>query len=233
MLKKLDNRLFIIGVAHVLPSSASEVEEIIMRERPDVVAVELDPIRYIALTQGKKPKFRDMIRTGPNLFLMSALLQLTQGKFSRQTGMPAGEDMLAAIRKANEVGAQVKFIDRYIGITMQRLIEGMSRREKFRLFLQMLIALLPFGKEVDLERLTEEKMIAHLLDELRSLSPKAYDVLIAERDSYMSSNLAELLLSGKKVVCVVGAGHVPGIYDRMSKWISGGWSLSLKYKAGD
>lgn len=230
MLKKIDDRLFLIGVAHVLPSSAREVEEVIERERPDVVAVELDPVRYITLTRGKGPKFRDLIQGGPNLLLMSALLQLIQGKFSRQTGMPAGDDMLAAIKKANEVGAHVKFIDRYIGITMQRLIHGMPLREKLRLFLQMLLTLLPFGKEVDLKRLTEEEMVAHLLNELRSLSPRAYSVLIEERDSYMSSRLAELLLSGKRVVCVVGAGHVPGIYRRLSGWISSGWSLNLKYK---
>ncbi len=51
--------------------------------------------------------------------------------------------------------------------------------------------------------------------------------------AYMSSKLAAFLLAGKKVVCVVGAGHVPGIYERMSKLISGGWGMRFDYQVGD
>ncbi len=233
MLKRIGGHLVLIGVAHVLPQSAAEVGEIIAAERPDIVAVELDPARYMALTQGRKPGILDMLRTGPNILLLSALIYLTQGKFSRQTGMQAGEEMLVAIDKAKEIGAQAQFIDRDIGITLNRLVSGMSTREKVRLFGNLLVGLLPVGKEVDVERLTEEQMVANLLSEFRKLSPTAYQALIAERDAYMSSKLAAFLLAGKKVVCVVGAGHVPGIYERMSKLISGGWGMRFDYQVGD
>jgi len=55
-------------------------------------------------------------------------------------------------------------------------------------------------------------------------------VLIEERDTYMASRL-EMLLSLKvgKVACIVGAGHVPGIYDRLSTGISSGWGMKLEY----
>lgn len=232
VLKKIDNRLYIIGVAHVLPRSAAEVGELITRERPDIVAVELDPIRYMALTQGKSTGLFDAIRAGPNLFLLSALLYLTQGKFSRQTGMPAGEEMLVALKHAREVGAQIQFIDQNIGITLQRLVNRMSRREKLMLFGQLLVSLLPVGKSVDLESLTDDQIVDSLLNEFKKTSPTAYEVLIMERDSYMSSRLTALLLSGKKVVCVVGAGHVPGIYEKLSKLTSGEWRMNLDYTVG-
>jgi pheromone shutdown protein TraB len=47
----------------------------------------------------------------------------------------------------------------------------------------------------------------------------------------MAAKLITLLLSGKKIVCVVGAGHVPGIYERLSRMLSGSWSLTLEYRA--
>ena len=232
MIKRIGSHLVIIGVAHVLPSSAAEVGEIIAAERPDVVAVELDPMRYMAMTRGNKPGILDAMRAGPNILLLSALIYLTQGKFSRQTGMQAGEEMLVAVNKAKEIGAQVQLIDRDIGITLQRLVSGMSMREKLRLFGNLLVSLLPVGKGVEIERITEEHMVESLLVEFKKLSPTAYDVLIDERNAYMSSRLATILLSGKKVVCVVGAGHVPGIYGRMGKLISGGWRMSINYSAG-
>lgn len=233
MIRKIGDQLFIIGVAHVLPRSAAEVGEIIESERPDIVAVELDPTRYLAMTQGRKAGLLDMVRAGPNILLLSALIYLTQGKFSKQTGMEAGEEMLVAMKKAKEIGAQVHLIDRDIGTTMQRLVGGMSFREKLRLFGNLLVSLLPVGKEVELERVTEEQMVENLLAEFRKLSPTAYEVLIRERDSHMASRLANFLLAGKKVVCVVGAGHVPGIHERMSKMTYSTWKTSFDYSAGD
>ncbi len=232
MLKKLDSRLFLVGVAHVLPKSAAEVGDVIAKERPDVVAVELCPARYLALTQeSKRLGALDVMRAGPKLLLLSGLIYLIQSKFSRQTGMPAGEEMLVAIKHAREVGAEVKLIDQDIGLTLQRLMDRMSWRERFRLFGELLVGLLPVVKRVELERLTDEQIVGYLLRDLERVSPTAYDVLIRERDAYMASRLTTLLLAGKRVVCVVGAGHVPGIYNRLTE-ISSGWRISLKYNVG-
>lgn len=236
MLKKLDDRLFLIGTAHVLPKSAEEVKEVIVGERPEVVAVELCPTRYLALTQGlKRASMLEAVRArGARLFLLNGLLYLLQKKFSRQTGMPAGEEMLVAIRYAQEVGARVELIDRDISITLQRLINRMSWRERVGLFAELLLGLLPFGKRVELERLTSDQIVTYLLQELKRTSPTAYQVLIRERDAYMASRVATLLsTSTGKVVCVVGAGHVPGIYERLSKGPSGSWRISVEYKVSD
>ena len=234
MLKKLDDRLFLIGVAHVLPKSATEVREVIARERPEVVAVELCPTRYFVLThRGKRPGALDALRAGPKLALLSGLLYMVQGKFARQTGMPAGEEMLIAIRHAREIGARVELIDQDINITLQRLINRMPWRERLRLFAELLLGLLPFGKRVELERVTDEQIVTYLLQELKRVSPTAYEVLIKERDAYMASRVAMLLsASTGKVTCVVGAGHVPGIYERLSKGISGSWRISVEYRVG-
>jgi len=233
VLKKIGEQLFLIGVAHVLPTSAAEVGEVIKRERPDVVAVELCPTRYLVLTQGgQRPRVLDAARAGPKLLLLSGLLWLLQNKFSRQTGMPAGEEMLVAIKHAREIGARIELIDRDIGLTFQRLIDLMPWRERLRLFAELLIGLLPIGKPVKLERLTDEQIVNYILEDLKRASPILYEVLIQERDAYMASKLAMLLSESKKVVCVVGAGHVPGIFDRLSRGNPEGWGASLKYEVG-
>lgn len=232
LLKKIDDRLFLIGVAHVLPKSAAEVRDIIEKERPDIVAVELCPARYMALTQkGKRPGALDVARAGPNLLLFGGLINLLQNKFSHQTGMPAGEEMLVAVEHARKIGARIELIDRDIGLTLQRLIDRMSLRERLRMFAELLIGLLPIGKRVELEQLTDEQIVAYLLDELKQYSPTAYEVLIQERDAYMASRLAMLLAEGAKVACVVGAGHVPGILERFGAGIPG-WKASIEYNVG-
>lgn len=235
MLKKLGDRLFLVGVAHVLPKSTVEVARVISKERPDIIAVELCPVRYLALTRGlKRPSILEVMRAGGiKLSLLNSLFYLLQKKFSHQTGMPAGEEMLVAIRHAQEIGARVELIDRDIGITMQRLTDCMPWRERLRLFAELLLGLLPFGKRVELERLTDDKIVAYLLHELEQASPAAYQVLIRERDAYMASRVAILLsASTGKVACVVGAGHVPGIYERLSRGISGSWRMSVGYRVG-
>ena len=40
----------IVGTAHVSPESVAEVQEVIHAVKPDTVCVELDPMRYEALT---------------------------------------------------------------------------------------------------------------------------------------------------------------------------------------
>ncbi|MEM3421274.1 MAG: TraB family protein [Candidatus Hadarchaeum sp.] len=232
MIKKIGDRLTIVGVAHVLPKSVEEAKGVIASERPDLVAVELDPARYLALTRGTRAGILDFWRAGPEAWLLTALILLLQGKFSRQTGVAAGEEMLAAVQKAREIGAQVHLIDRDIGITLNRLVSGMPAREKLRLFGNLIVSLLPLGKGFELSRITEEQVVENLLQEFRKLSPRAYDILISERDRYMAMRLAEFLLSGKRVVCVVGAGHVLGVWKELNQLLAGKWSLNLEYSAG-
>jgi pheromone shutdown protein TraB len=138
-------------------------------------------------------------------------MTLLQARFSHQTGMPAGKEMLAAVEKAKEIGAEVIFIDQDIRLTLHRVNELMPWRERVWLTFQLLLSLLPLRRGVRLEEFTEEQVVSQLLEGFKRLSPTTYRVLIDERDAFMSSRLLPLLESGKNVVCVVGAGHVPGI----------------------
>lgn len=217
MLKKLDDRLILVGVAHVLPKSMAEVQATILREQPEVVGVELCPARYLLLTSGARRGAEAVPTGGFQIALLNRLLYFLQRRVARQTGMPAGEEMLTAVRSARKTGARVELIDRDINVTLQRLIGRMKTREKFRLGAELLLSLLPFGQRIELERVTEEQIVEQLLSSLKQSSPTAYEVLIRERDEYMAAKIEKLLVaSSGKVVCVVGAGHVPGLYRRLS-----------------
>jgi len=222
LLRKLGDRLTLVGVAHILPRSRDEAKAAIEGELPEVVAVELCQARYATLMgEVERAGAREAMRArelGP--FVLNKFFYFLQTKFAHRTGMPAGEEMLVAIECAREVGAKVELIDRDINLTLRRLVERMGAREKLRLLLELLLGLLPLGGRVELEKLTEEEMVAYLLSSLKRALPSAYEVLIEERNSYMAAKIALLLASTKgKIVCVVGAGHVFGLCRRLeSKW---------------
>ena len=217
MLKKLDDRLILVGVAHVLPKSMAEVRTVISKERPEVVGVELCPSRYLLLTSGARGGAGGAPRGQFQLAIFNKLIYLLQRRVSQQTGMPAGEEMLTAIKSAREAGSRVELIDRDIGVILQRLVGRMGLREKIRLGLELLLGFLPIGNRVNLERVMEEQVIEGLLSSLKRSSPTSYEVLIRERDEYMAARIERLLAaSSGKVVCVVGAGHIPGIYQRLA-----------------
>ncbi|MEW6222767.1 MAG: TraB/GumN family protein [Candidatus Hadarchaeota archaeon] len=229
-MRKIGNSFFLLGVAHVLPQSIEDARETIVRERPDIVAVELDAARYLALLQGEQQQTVKNLRAGMRLSILSVIMYLIQSRFSRQTGMPAGVEMLEAIKAAREVGARVELVDREIGVTLRRLNEAVPLGEKARVFANLLISFFPFQGRPKLDRLTEDEVVDFLLHEFRNISPETHKVLISERDAYMASRLIHLMNSGK-VVCVVGAGHVPGIYKLLEEAV-GGWGVKLEYRSG-
>jgi pheromone shutdown-related protein TraB len=82
---------------------------------------------------------------------------------------------------------------------------------------------------IELDRITDDDVVTQLMGELREFSPGAATALLDERDAYIAGNLRELELhaiskeetsadagaaeeeEGRKIVAVVGAGHVAGI----------------------
>lgn len=234
LLQRLGDRLTLVGVAHILPKSRIEAEKIIRQERPDIVAVELCPSRY-ALLMGaaKQAGAMEALRgRGLKFFILNRLLYHLQAKFSRRTGMPAGEEMVAAIKCAQEVGARIELIDRDVGVTLQRLINRMSKREKLRLLLELLLGFLPLGPRIELEKLTEEEVVVYMLSSLKKALPRAYEVLIEERDSHMAAKIAWLLATSEgRIICVVGAGHVSGLLQRL-RAAQSNWHVSLRYSIG-
>lgn len=207
------DNVVIVGTAHILDKSIAEVKEAIAREKPDVVALELDPARLHALLgQAKEVPLREVLKSG-KLYLLLAhwLLATLQRKLGAEVGVEPGAEMKAAYEEATKAGARVALIDRDVGITFQRLFAEMGLREKFRLFRALVGSFAGRGEEVDLGNITEKATVDRLVGELRRFSPTAARVLVDERDATMAANLLALSRSHRKVVAVVGAGHREGI----------------------
>ncbi len=237
MLTKLRDGFFLVGVAHILPKSMQDVREVIEREKPEVVAVELDETRYAMLTGFGRAAPAE-VKTKHSVSILGGLIGLLQTKFSRQTGMQAGEEMLVAIDQAMRIGANIKLIDQDINVTLNRINEQMPMSERIWLMFQLFISIIPSRKKVKLENITEDQVVHNLVNEFRRLSPTTHRVLIEERDDYMSSAVLPLLTSGRRVVCVVGAGHVPGIQRRLEEALretreKNWWASKIEFEYGD
>lgn len=212
---KLNGREFVlVGTAHISKKSVQLVEDVINKEKPDTVAVELCRKRYEVLK--KKDRWREtkiskIIKEGKAYLLLANLILANfQRKLGEKLGVEPGAEMLAAVDSARKNKARVEFVDRDIVITMKRAFNSMGFVEKFKILSSFFFD--TFSSQVDeemVEKLKDKNMISEAIETLASAAPSAKKVLIDERDSYIASKL--LKSKGKKIVSVIGAGHLEGI----------------------
>ena len=211
----MNGRIILVGTAHVSDRSVAEVNEVIEREKPDIVAVELCKGRYRALKgeeETKEVNIKELL-SGSKFyyFLVQLLLAYVQKKIGTDQGTKPGTEMLSAIEKAEKTGARVALIDRDIQVTLERFWNKMSFFEKLKLFGSLVGASLGFGtKEIDVNAITNDDVVTQLVSGLRKFAPGAASVLLDERNAIMAKNLLDTSKEGK-VVAVVGAAHCEGI----------------------
>ncbi|MDI6885812.1 MAG: TraB/GumN family protein [archaeon] len=151
--------ILLVGTGHVLEKSVKEVEEVIAREKPDVVAVELCAARYQAL-KGEMRDFspKELLSAGnPFLILTHWLLAYVQRKIGKEVGIEPGADMMAAIKKAEELGCKIALIDRPIQITMQRFWKKMRFVEKLKMVFSIIFSIARLGRNGNGEESESEK----------------------------------------------------------------------------
>ena len=210
----------IIGTAHVSKESIEEVREAIIAEQPDVVAVELDINRFqnmMAEKNGQEKQdvnIRDLIKGDKlSIFLVSIFLSYLQRKIGDDLGVKPGSEMLAAIETAEEIGAKVALIDRDISVTLKRALNKMSFFEKAKFVYGILASFFSKEEIEDVESIKDGDTLNEVMEYFKEMSPKAYDVLVTERDAYMANRLQDI--TEGNVVVVIGAGHKRGITEYM------------------
>jgi len=215
------DNLTIIGTAHVSEKSVEEVRNTILECEPDIVAVELDAARYQNLlnekngvNEEKEIKIREILK-GNNftMFLVSGFLSYFQKKIGDEVGVKPGSEMLAAAEAAEEAGAKVALIDRDIQITLKRALNQMSFWEKAKFVYSIIASFFSKDEAIDdIESIKQGDALEEVMGYFQEMSPRAYEVLVAERDAFMAQRLLDL---DGKVVAVVGAGHKKGIQKNM------------------
>jgi len=195
--------------------SADTVKNFIEEEKPDSVCIELCPSRFQSITNPDKWKEMDIItiikQKKSLLLLVNLILSAFQKRLARQLGIKPGQEMIQAIQSAQENNINLVLADRDIQITFTRIWKKLSFFGKLRLFFMLLLSM--FNKEdiseEEIEKLKSEDMLTAALQDLATSFPRLKNTLIDERDQYLAEKIKNS--SGKKVVAIVGAGHVPGI----------------------
>jgi pheromone shutdown-related protein TraB len=213
----------LIGTAHVSKKSIEDVCAAIDELRPDVVCVELCESRYRALTSQSAWADLDIfkvIREGKTLFLLANLaIGAYQRRIGQKLGVKPGAELLAAVEKAQEVGARVELVDRDIHITLKRTWANLRFSDKLGLLSAILGSLVSRrGEELteeDIESLKDQANLSRILDEFARELPSVREPLIDERDQFLMSGIEQA--GGERVVAVVGAAHVPGMKRHFQK----------------
>lgn len=220
---QVGENILLVGTAHVSRTSVEEVKQAIAEFAPDVVAVELDETRHKAITQKDEweaTPFTKLLK-GNTLyfFLVQTLLASYQRRMGMEEGVEAGAEMVAALQAGEEAGAEVSLADRNIAITFRRAFVSMGFGEKMRISWELMKALVglegrPDGPE-SVDDLLDQDLISTMMEELGEFAPSIKTVLIDERDLYLSTRIREAARGGKRVVAVVGAGHMKGIQKQL------------------
>lgn len=218
---KIEEREFIvIGTAHISRESADLVKDVIEKEKPDTVCIELDQQRYKALAEKKKWESLDLKTLIKEkqlaTLIINILLSSYQKRLGEKLGVMPGVELLAAAETAKQNNIHIELCDRDVRITLKRAWHSMSFWQKMK-FVSFAFAGLFEQQEISEEQLREMRKrdtVTELMNELGKAVPVLKTVLIDERDRYLTQKMKDA--PGNKIVAVVGAGHVTGICNELN-----------------
>ena len=213
----------LLGTAHVSQASIDAVMAAIDSGRFDAVAVELDEQRHKALTHPDALAQLDLVKVirekkvAP--FAANLALAAYQRRLAEQLGIEPGAELKAAATEAVARGLPLQLIDRDVGITFRRILQGLSWWDRAKLIGGVAGGLFADDdvSAEDIERLKEGDMLESSFGEFARDTPSLYATLIDERDQYMAAMLRERGDGATRVLAVVGAGHLKG----MAKYLAG------------
>ena len=219
---KYKNLVF-LGTSHIAKQSLGEVKKRIEEEKPSIIALELDKKRLHALMSKAQRKidFRSIKNIGFKGFLFSLFGAWAERKLGRLVGVAPGSEMKEAIKIAKRENIGIALIDQDIEITLQRLSNSITWKEKLNFLIDLLKALFLRNKEIDfdLTKVPDKRIIKKLTNNLKERYPNIYKVLIEERNAVIANNITKLMDSApdKKILVILGAGHIDDVLELVKK----------------
>ena len=218
----------LIGTAHVSRGSIEEVSAIIREEKPDLICVELDEGRYASITQKESWENLNMVKVfkeGKGFLLMANLvLSGFQRRMGAELGVKPGEEMKTALDIATELGIPHALCDREVQVTLRRAWAGCGIWNKSKLLSALLASAFTTEKlsAEEIENLKNRSELDGMMEELANYLPEVKETLINERDQYLAAKIwTSTPPEAKRIVAVVGAGHMQGIKTWMEKIAAG------------
>ncbi|KAL3647383.1 hypothetical protein CASFOL_008351 [Castilleja foliolosa] len=232
--------IWLIGTNHVSRESAGDVERVISAVRPDNVVVELcrskllfrAGIMYTPENDDQNQQLRSgtFSLTGTGFFgaigrsinlggqtalALRLLLATFSSKVSSDINRPFGDEFRAARKVSEEIGAQLVLGDRPIEITLERACNSLNWKEKLSLLSSIIRGITSsddlYNKAMEEPRADDSSF--QLYEQLSFSYPSLLPPLIHERDTFLAWSLkrSKAVNKSKKVVGVIGKGHVNGV----------------------
>jgi pheromone shutdown-related protein TraB len=229
----LNGREFkLVGTAHVSRESINEVRNIICEEKPDMVCVELDQGRYNSIAHNdnwEKLNLSKVFKEGKGFLLIANLVLASfQRRLGNELGVKPGEEMKTAVEAAKEMGIPHSLCDREVHATLRRAWASCGLWSKSKLLASLLASAFTTEKlsEQEIENLKNRNELDGMMSELAEYLPGVKAVLIDERDRYLAAKIWASAQGGerdapKKIVSVVGSGHIDGIKTHLEKLAAG------------
>lgn len=180
----------IIGTNHLMKKE--EVEELIRKENPDIIAIELCDYRIEAL-------LNDIKQESKSKTLLGKITDKIREK-AIKGGLDYGSDMKAALNYANLEGVPYEGVDLPI-LKIQELFSKIpqSEQEGFAKELQ----------EFESQEIKENVSEQEVLSSLKQRYPIAFEFLVNMRNLFIANSLLKLKLKNpnKKIVAILGSAH--------------------------
>ena len=225
-----ETRVDILGTAHVSRVSCEQVTCLLGGGDYDAVAVELCDRRHRAICDPESIEHLDLwqaIRKN-RLGATAAMVALGayQQRLADSVGVDLGGEMKAAVALADKNGLPLTLMDRDIGTTLRRLYCKVAWWRRAMLVNSLIYSLFTRQKIslAHVEEMKNSDVLTGMFQELQAVDPYLHEVLVNERDRYMSANIFTYVHREKptRVLAVVGAGHLPGMVDGLQSYLEDG-----------
>ena len=100
------SNIYVLGTPHISIESIKEVKSTFKEFNPDIIALELDPLRFQALLARKQKRSitKEIQFFGIKGFLLTLVLGYIEKKLGQKVKIKPGTEMLTAIKLAKQLG---------------------------------------------------------------------------------------------------------------------------------
>ena len=205
----------IVGTAHVSSESKEEVRDTVEEKQPDRVFVELDERRYQSLKEEsgwKDLNLVEAIREGQGFMLfLNLFLSIYQRKLGMEQDVKPGEELLEAVKVAEENDIEFSLVDRDVNETFSRTLSQLTFWEKLKLLTSAFV----MDDDMEVDELKEDNILDSLVKELEDEFPTVKKTFLDERNEFMAEKI--LQEDFDSAVVVVGAAHVEGLVEELKE----------------
>lgn len=216
--------LIVIGTSHIAAESKKKVEDTILKEKPDIIALELDRKRLYALLHPEKTRIslKDIPKVGMKGWLFGVIGAWAERKLGEQAGGKPGQEMLKAVELARDKKIALALIDQDIQVTLKKFSKELSWIEKWRFLVDIFKGVILRKQEIsfDLRTVPSAKVISQLTSKVKERYPNIYRILVTERNEIMAKRLSHILGLHPHftVLAIIGAGHEKEMMQLVKKY---------------